>query len=491
MIRRGADYLKSIKQRQPVTYYDGKVVEDVTEHPAFKVPVRTVAQYYDLHWKEGYEDLRAYNSDVGEESSITLVRPRTKEELRKLRTALVKIYDSYFGYFGRSPDYLNVWSTIFYAHADDYFAQVFGSKYAENVVEIYKEHVKGDWFYTHAIVAPMYDRSRPPSKWENPYIMVRVVRETPDGVIVRGAAMISTAAPYSEYIYYLPNLARDPDPAYAIFFSIPSNTKGVVFLARRGFQPRDGLGEFEYPISSRFEESDALLILNDVLIPWNRVMFYGKPSEIDKFMWHHVQLRTWLNWHFVIQHYSRLKFLAGLAIAVAEVVGIDGFVNVQEKIGEILIYLYLAEAAMIAAEELGEQLERIYRPNTFISMAASFMNMKALPRVHEILRLISAGASIPIPATIRDIENPEERRLIETYLAVKGLNAVERIKLFNILWDVIGSEAGLRYEQYDRFSRGDPTLWWAKFYSEVHKERKQEFVKIVKELMGQIPNPKT
>nr|WP_220375828.1 4-hydroxyphenylacetate 3-hydroxylase N-terminal domain-containing protein [Pyrobaculum aerophilum] len=61
MIRRGSDYLESIKQRQPVTYYDGKVVEDVTEHPAFKIPVRTVAQYYDLHWKAGYEDLRAYN----------------------------------------------------------------------------------------------------------------------------------------------------------------------------------------------------------------------------------------------------------------------------------------------------------------------------------------------------------------------------------------------------------------------------------------------
>jgi 4-hydroxyphenylacetate 3-monooxygenase len=491
MIRRGSDYIKSIKERQPATYYDGKLVEDVTTHPAFKIPIRTVAEYYDLHWKDEYAPyLRTYNKDVGEETSITLARPKTKEELKMLRAALTKIYDYYYGYFGRSPDYINVWSAVFYAHADDYFARIFGSKYAENVLEIYREHARGDWFYTHAIVAPAYDRSRPPSKWENPYIMIRVVRETPEGVVLRGAAMISTAGPYAEYLYYLPNLARDKDPAYAVMFSLPTNTKGVYFLARRGFQPRDGLGEFEYPLSSRFEESDALLVLDDVLVPWDRVMFYGKPEEINQFMWHRVQLRTWLNWHFTIQHYSRLKFLAGLAIAVAESVGIDNFVNVQEKLGEILIYLHLAEAAIVASEEMGTQLESIYRPNTFISMAASFLNMKALPRVHEILRLIAAGASIPVPASIKDLENPEEQRLVDTYLAVKGLNAVERIKLFNILWDVIGSEAGMRYEQYDRFSRGDPTVWWAKFYSEVYKEKKSEMVKTVKQLMDQMPNPR-
>ncbi len=488
MIRRGSDYIASIRERQPTVYYDGEVVRDLTTHPAFRIPVKTVAEYYDLHWKA--EELRTYNPDVGEETSITFLRPRSKEDLARMRRGLVLIYDHYYGFFGRSPDYLNVWSMVFFAHAEDYFAKAFGSRFAENAVNIYMEHAKNDLFYTHAIVAPMYDRSRPPSQWENPYIQVRVVEERPEGVVVRGAAMLSTAGPYAEMLWYLPNIKRDTDPKYAIFFSLPTNARGVKFIARRGFHPKEGFGEFEYPISSRFEESDALLVLDDVLVPWDRIIFYGKPEEIENFMWHSVRLRTWFNWHFVIQHYCRLKFLAGLSMAVAEAVGINNYINVQEKIGEILIYMALNEAALIAAEEAGEQLDNIYRPNPYVSIAASHFNMRALPRANEILRLISAGSSIPLPSSLRDFENPEERKLIETYLATKGMNALERAKLFNLLWDVIGSEAGIRYEQYDRFSRGDPTIRWAQMYTEVYKQRKDEFVKLVREIMGHMPNPR-
>ncbi len=489
MIRRGSDYIKSLKEgNHGEVYYNGEKVEDITEHPAFKIPIKTVADYYDLHWKD--PALRVYNPDVGEETSISFFRPRNKLELRKLREGLVRIYDFYHGYFGRSPDYLNLWTMVFFAHAEDYFGKVFGNKIMENVINIYKEATKKDLFYTHAIVAPMYDRSKPPSQWEDPYIQVGIVKETSEGVVVRGAAMLSTAGPYAEMLWYLPNIRRDTDPRYAIFFSIPTNTKGVKFLARRGFHPKEGFSEFEYPLSSRFEESDAILVLDDVLVPWDRIIFFKKPEEIEGFMWHTVQLRTWFNWHFVIQHYARLKFYAGLAIAAAEAVGINNFINVQEKLGEILIYLALNEAALIAAEEAGEELPNIYRPNPYISIAASSFNMRVLPRVHELMRLLYGGSSIPVPAGIKDFENPEEAKYVEKYLSSKGLPALERVKLFNILWDVIGSESGLRYEQYDRFSRGDPTIRWANMYTEVYKEKKHEYIKLVKEIMDQMPNPK-
>ncbi|MEM3324341.1 MAG: 4-hydroxyphenylacetate 3-hydroxylase N-terminal domain-containing protein, partial [Metallosphaera sp.] len=111
-MRRGKDYIESIRANPPVTYYEGEAVTDVINHPAYKIPVKTVASYYDLHWKEEYKSLRAYNRDVGEETSITLVRPRSKEELLRLGEALVKIYEYYRGFFGRSPDYMNLWTMV-------------------------------------------------------------------------------------------------------------------------------------------------------------------------------------------------------------------------------------------------------------------------------------------------------------------------------------------------------------------------------------------
>lgn len=490
MIRRGIDYIKSIKAHQPHVYYDGQLVEDVTEHSAFKIPVNTVAKYYDFHWEEANKDLRVYNKDVGEETSITYKVPRSKQELAQLRDGLVKIYDFYRGYFGRSPDYLNVWTSVFYAHAEDFFGKNFGSEYMENIINIYKEATKNDLYYTHAIVPPMYDRSKPPAEWDDPYIAVGVVEKRPDGVILRGAAQISTSGPYAERVWYLPNAFRTAasDEKYAVFVSLPTDTKNVYFIARRAFTPR--YGEFEYPLSARFEESDAILVFDNAFVPKDRIIWLGKPHLIEEFMWHTVRLRGWFNWHFVIQHYSRLKFLAGLGIAIAEASKTNVHINVQEKLGEILIYLMLNESALYASVEKAEELHNITRPDPYISIATSHFNQRVLPRVHEILRGIAGGASIPIPSSIKDFENPEERRLLDKYLSMKGVSAVERVKLFNLLWDVIGSESGLRYEQYDRFSRGDTVVRWAQTYSEVFKERKKEYVKLVQEILDQMPNPK-
>ncbi|MEM3347392.1 MAG: 4-hydroxyphenylacetate 3-hydroxylase family protein [Metallosphaera sp.] len=489
-MKRGKDYIESIRASPPVTYYEGEAVTDVINHPAYKIPVKTVASYYDLHWKEEYKSLRAYNRDVGEETSVTLVRPRSKEELLRLGEALVKIYEYYRGFFGRSPDYMNLWTMVFFAHAEDYFGKNFGSKFMENAMEIYRESTKRDHFYTHAIVAPMYDRSRPPSQWEDPYIQIGVTEERQDGVVVRGAAMICTAGPYAEMLWYLPNMRRDSDPRYAIYFSIPTTSKGVRFISRRGFQPREG-GEFEYPISSKWEESDSILVLDNVLVPWDRIIFYKKPELIEDLMWHTVGLRGWFNWHFMIQHYARLKFLAGLAMTVTEAANTNTFINVQEKIGEILIYVAMNEAALYGSVARAQELPNIVRPDPYISISASHFNMKAVPRANEILRLITAGSSIPIPAGAKDFTNPEERAYLDKYMAMKGLDALERVKTFNLLWDVIGSEVGIRYEQYDRFSRGDPTIRWAQTYTEVFKDRKGEFVRLVKEILDQMPNPRS
>ena len=198
MIRRGEDYIRSIREgNHPVVYYDGKIVEDIADHPAFRIPVKTTAEYYDLHWDPGKSDkLRHYSPMLGEEASISFMIPKSKNDLRKLAEGLMTIYDHYRGFFGRSPDYLNLWSAVFAAHSD-YFAKHFGSRYGENAIEIYKQHAKKDLFFTHAIVAPMYDRSKPPSQWPDPYIWAGVVKETSEGVIVRGAAMISTCLLYT------------------------------------------------------------------------------------------------------------------------------------------------------------------------------------------------------------------------------------------------------------------------------------------------------
>ncbi len=490
-IRHGADYVASLRENQPQVFYDGKQVDSVADHPAFKIPVQTLAKMYDLQWEKGFvEKLTFSPPGSAEREGISYMIPQSIEDLRSIREGLSTIYDNLYGFFGRSYDYLNMWTAVFAAHHADFFGDQ-DPKYGQNVLDYHQTCMRKDLFLTHAIVAPSVDRSKQASELSDPYIQAGVVEEKPNGMVVRGAAMVSTAAPYAEQIIYFPNMLRDPDPRYAIAFACPTNVPGIKFLARKSFAPRPGLGEFEYPISSRFEESDAMVIFDNALIPWEGVFIYKRVEKIPALMWGGVYMKAWFNYHFSVQYYSRLKFLVGLATTIAQTVGIDKFINVQEKLGELLIYLNLTRASIVAAETLSEKLPNgLVRPNPEIAVSSSQFNMQAIPRAYEIIKLISGGSLIALPSSHRDLENPEIRKYIDKYLPGKGgIPASERIKVFNLAWDVVSSEAGQRYELYDRFSRGDPTVMWSKMYEQMADQR-DDCVKMVRRLLDSIETPK-
>ncbi len=489
-IRHGQDYVQSLRERQPAVYFDGQKVPDVTQHPAFQIPINTLAHMYDLQWDPKYQPKLTFPAPSGELNGITYLIPKSKEDLRRVREGLTTIYDNLYGFFGRCYDYLNMWTGVFAAHSQDFFGDK-DPRFGENAIRYHEQCQKEDLFLTHAIVAPSVDRSKMASQLSDPFIQMGAVESKTEGVVVRGAAMVSTAAPYAEEIIYFPNMLRDPDPRYALAFASPTNLKGIKFLARKTFAPRAGFGDFEYPLSSRFEESDAIVIFDNVLVPWEDFFIYGEPGKISPLMWGGVYMKAWFNYHFTIQYYSRLKFLVGLASLIATTVGIDKFINVQEHIGELLVYLNLTRASIIAAEEDAEQVANgLVRPNPEIAVSGSHFNMKALPRAFEIIKLLSAGSLMTLPSSKRDLENPEIRQYLDKYLVGSGVPAVERIKLFNLAWDTVCSELAQRYELYDRFSRGDPTIMWAKMYEQFAGQR-GECVKLAKQLLDSIPNPKT
>jgi 4-hydroxyphenylacetate 3-monooxygenase len=487
--RHGEDYLKSIKERQPVVFQDGEVVKDVTTHPAFKGAVNTLAKMYDKQWDPDFRDRLTYTLPNGDRAGISFLIPQSVEDLRRVREGITTIYDGLFGFFGRCFDYLNMWTAVFAAHSNDFFGQP-DPRFGTNVLNYYQRCRDADLFMTHAIVAPMVDRSKTASQLADPFIQVGVVAEKPEGIVIRGAAMVATAAPYAEEIVYFPNILRDQDPRYALTFACPTNLKGMKFLARRSFSPKEGFSSYEYPISTNYEESDAFVIFDDVLLPWENVFIYKEVEKVPLLMWGGVYMKAWFNYHFTVQYYSRLKFLVGLAATIANAVGIEKFINVQEKLGELLIYLNLTKASIIAAEESGQKLPNgLFRPNPEIAVSCSQFNMKALPRAYEIIKLLAAGSLISLPSSHRDLENPEIRRYIDKYLVGSGVSAEERIKIFNLAWDVVSSEAGQRYELYDRFSRGDPTIMWAKMY-EQFSQQKDDCMKMVRQLLDQMEPPK-
>ena len=185
---------------------------------------------------------------------------------------------------GRAPDYLNVTFALFAARAD-VWARRGNERGAENLVRYYELMREHDLSTTHAIMNPQVDRSRPDAAAGAGEIALHKVGESAEGIVVRGARMLATLAPYADEISIYPGSPLRPeDTAYALCFALPMNTPGLKVVLRDSFaKPRPG---FDYPLSSRFDEQDGMIIFDDVVVPWDRVFIDGDTIGYDEVISH-------------------------------------------------------------------------------------------------------------------------------------------------------------------------------------------------------------
>lgn len=452
------------KSKGMEVYLNGKRVQDVTQEPIFIGPLQSIAEQYDLQHDKRYRDILTYDSPTsGEKVPTSFMIPRSKEDLIKKRQAFKLRTDHSFGFMGRAPDFMNSLVTG-WAISKEIFSTR-GAKFGENAQNYYEYCRENDLFLTHVLITPQIDRSKPSSEQEDPYIHLGRVRETKDGIIVRGAKMVGTFAPLTEEIYVLPFGGVAPgDHLYATVFAIPTDTPGLKFICRETVSPVPRT-RYDHPLSSRFEEMDALAVFEDVLVPWDRILVDGSPGS-DELINH--TLRAYAGSAAVqiaSRMLSQMEFLTGVAMRVADAVGIDGFLHVQEKLGEMISYLevgksvYYGSEAMAFADENG-----IWQPGGLGLRSFHLQSMKIYRRMVEIIQILAGGGFFSVP-TEADMANPEIRPMIDKYLRGKpGISADEKVRLFKLAWDVTGEAFAQRMQQYVHYFSGDPIRLTAATY---------------------------
>jgi 4-hydroxyphenylacetate 3-monooxygenase oxygenase component len=273
-VRGGNSYLSGLKAHPKDAWISGRKVQDVTSDPAFRRPVATMAKLYDYQVEEASRAKMTYRAEDGEEAGLSFIIPRSHDDLVRRREAMRVWADATFGLMGRSPDYLNTVLAAF-ADAPDFFAEA-GDRFSDNVQQYYRFCRTNDLFLTHAIVNPPVDRSKSSSEQADEYVYLGVVEEIRDGLVVRGAKMLATHGPTADelIVYPLPFSLRPGEEKYVLAFAIPTDTPGLRFICREPFDVGDQ-SEWDHPLGSRFEEPDALVIFDNVLVPWDRVFLYG------------------------------------------------------------------------------------------------------------------------------------------------------------------------------------------------------------------------
>ncbi len=450
LARTGQEFLDGLRGDSREMWLNGEKITHPLDHPQLAEAARTMARVFDLQ-HEHADEMLAPAPDHGGLVNVTHLIPRTPQDLVRRRRVMELTASVTAGLMGRTPDYLNVTFACF-AGARDVWARRGNEQGAENLVAYQKVMRDRDLSTTHSIMNPQVDRSKPEAEQAMGEVALHKVGETSTGIVVRGARMLATLAPFSDELSVYPGSdIRPQDGNYALAFAIPMSTPGLKFICRDSFSKQRS--RFDYPLSSRFDEMDCVVIFDDVEVPKDRVFLDG-----DTVGYSEVISDTGWRGHIMHQAFTRayvkLSFALGLGHLIATMTGVVRFDHVQEKLGQMWNMAELTRSAIVSAEA-GAAIDEhgVFYPDDRPFLALRGEMPKWLPRCHELLQLIGGGGFMCTPSEA-DMNGPL-RDLIDTYYQAAGGDAERRIRLFRLAWDYIGSELGSRSELYERFYLSD------------------------------------
>ena len=450
-LRTGADYLRSLNDGRQV-FVNGEKVANVTTHPAFREAARSVARLYDLAAAPEHRELMTFPSPkTGAPVLRCFQIPRTHADLRARRLFHEKWAEATFGLMGRSPDHVASFFTG-YAAVPSVFAAG-GQKFADNVVAFYEKMRDEHLYLSYAIVPPQIDRSKPAHRQSDPTLYAGVVKERDDGIVIAGAQQVATGCVLSDWIHLSCIHPLQPgDENYANCVAVPVNAPGVKLIPRRPFALHAD-NSFDYPLSSRFDESDSYVVFDNVFVPWEHVFIY-RNVELTRDQWFKTPSHSLGNHQAQVRYVTKLRFMMGLAQRMVEMIGTASSPPVQIQMGELAALVSIYEGMLLAHEVNAPVQDGVLWPSVITLYAAMAMQSEFNGRMLEMIRELVSSSVISLPSSVEDFDNPEVAPLIERYMRSGTMDAKSRTALVRLLWDFLGTEFGSRHQQYEKFYGG-------------------------------------
>jgi 4-hydroxyphenylacetate 3-monooxygenase len=353
---------------------------------------------------------------------------------------------------GRSPDHV---AGFFcgYAASPRLFATA-GKHFADNVVAFY-EHLRDNHLYaSYAIVPPQIDRSKPAHKQSDPTLYAGVVKERDDGIVVSGAQQLATGGAISDVIHLSCIHPLQPgDENYANCLAVPVSAPGVKLYPRRSFA-MGASNAFDYPLSSRFDESDSYVVFDNVFVPWERVFIY-RNVELSRDQWWKTPSHLYGNHQAQVRYVTKLRFMIGLAQRMNEMTGNVSNPAVQIMMGELAAWVSIYEHMLLSHETAAViDEDGVLWPSKSGLYSAMALQSELNGRMLEIIRELAGSALITLPSSVRDFESGETASDVERYMRSASSDAKSKVAVMRLAWDLIGSEFGGRQQQYEKFYGG-------------------------------------
>ena len=383
-VKDGKKHLESLRDGRRV-FIDGKLVDDVTTHPAFRNSVQSSCSLYDFQAHPENRELMTFETETGHQVSRAWQKPRTYAEMVERRKALTALAEQHHGFMGRSPDHL----------ASALLGQVMGlpvfekhgSKRAKAMNDYYHWAADNDLFLTYVIINPQADRAKDWGDQAGEDLVAAVVDEDSEGITIRGAKMLGTSSIMANEVF-VANLQplKPGEEKLAFSCALPMNAKGLKVLSRKSFE-QHAVSRFDNPLASHYDENDAVIYFDDVKVPWDRVFVYND-TDMCRAQFHDTA-------GHIMQNYQ-----AQIRMAVK-------MPPVREKLGWLAAKAAMVESMMMGLEAGGTMYEGYYIPSRHLVYTSQVITQELYPQFVQTMRELAGGALIMLPSSSADFDNPE------------------------------------------------------------------------------------
>ena len=464
MARTGKEFLDRIRSQKIEIWHRGKQVKDPTTEVGFAGGLKTYADLYDARLKD--PETNCYQDEDGEQINYSFMIPKTKEDLEKVGKAMQFSANFGMGMLGRDPSYINRAMAAYAAAAPLLEERLKGS--AKAVTDYLGYIAKQDLSSTHTLINPQVNRSKSMAEQKDPGIAAHVVKESESGITISGARLLVTLPVADEVMVFPSTVLRNPeqDAPYAFAFCIPSATEGLRFICRETLDV--GGSHYDHPLSSRFEEMDAVIIFDNVFVPWDKVFIY-KDVEMCNMAYAESGATAHMAHQVICKNIAKAETILGAISLIIDAIGLKPFPHIHEKVAQVWCNLMTMRAFKRVAEvDAAPNRFGVMTPHWDSLDAARNVFPRMYPQMIEIVQQICASGLVSMP-TRADVDGPLGEA-IDRYYQAGNLDAKERIPLFRLAFDLALSGFASRQVLYERFFFGDPVRMYTALFN--NKDRK-------------------
>jgi 4-hydroxyphenylacetate 3-monooxygenase len=437
-LKTGEEYKESLRDDREV-WYRGERIQDVTKHPLTAAGIAWNARLYDAQHAPETRDVLSWVRPDGARVPTAWLVPRTREDLaRKRAESEYRFWESFGGLMGRQPHHLAwdiigcaAYASVFNKHSPQYAGNI------ERYIQYAQEH---NLHLAGVVIEPQGVRARSSRAGEDRSAVMRVVRRGAEGIWIRGAKAVGTAAPQAHELLVGCIAGPQVRPDEAFWAVVPVNSPGLRLICREGVA-ETGARAGDHPLAQVGEEVDAFAIFDDVFVPSERIFGLDAPALCDPALFGAIGRGEF--WTHLVRGAVKAEVFAGAAQLVVDTLETGDIQGVRDQVAQLSEYAGILRGGVIAAEQLAQPTEEgVLLPDGASVSCFRTYGLSQYPRMVQLLQeLCGQGLVMRFPAG--DFDHPVLGPQLALYLDNARVSARDKNHVMNFIWDLTsGSLAG-------------------------------------------------